>query len=179
MTQAVTRIAVVLAGVLLSGCGYSLAGRGNFLPDYIKVISIADFVNQSSAANVDVVVTKAVREEFQSRGGRYRIVVEEANADASVVGTILDVKPVPSSFTTQGQASKYRVTVVAKVEFIDRHENKPLWSNPSVQFTEEYDVTTSLTSNDINAFFGQNANAMERLAKSFARTIVTSILENF
>lgn len=169
----------LIALTMLSSCGYSLAGRGNFLPDYIKVIAIADFVNQSSAGNVDVAVTKAVREEFQSRGGRYRILSEEAGADASVVGTILDVKLAPASFTAQGQASKYTVTVVAKVEFVDRHENKTLWSNPAVQFREDYDVTTSLTSNDVNAFFGQNVNAMDRLAKDFARSIVASILENF
>ena len=177
--RAAACLPVLFASLFVASCGYSLAGRGNFLPDYIKVIAIPDFVNQSSAANVDVAVTKAVREEFQGRSSRYRIVVEEAGADASVVGTILDVKPVPSSFTAQGQASKYTVIVVAKIEFVDRHENKTLWSNPALQFREDYDVTTALTSNDVNAFFGQNVNAMDRLAKSFARTIITSILENF
>lgn len=170
---------VLIALAIASGCGYSLAGRGNFLPDYIKVIAIPDFVNQSSTGNVDVAVTKAVREEFQGRGGRYRIVVDDTGADASVVGTILDVRLAPASFSAQGQASRYTVTVTAKVEFIDRHENKTLWSNPAVQFREDYDVTTSLTSNDVNAFFGQNLNAMDRLAKSFARSMVASILENF
>ena len=57
--------------------------------------------------------------------------------------------------------------------------NKTLWSNPALQFREDYDVTTGLTSNDVNAFFGQNVNAMDRLAKAFARQIITSILENF
>ena len=170
---------VLIALAIASGCGYSLAGRGNFLPDYIKVIAIPDFVNQSTAANIDVAVTKAAREEFQSRGGRYRIVVDEANADASLVGTILSVTPTPASFSAQGQASRYRISVIAKVEFVDRHENKTIWSNPAMQFSEEYDVTTSLTANDVNAFFGQDANAMQRLAKSFARSLIASILENF
>jgi len=169
----------VILLAIVSGCGYSLAGRGNFLPDYIKIIAIPDFVNQSSLANADVAITKAVREEFQGRGGRYRIVVDEGGADASVVGTVLDVKLAPASFTAQGQASKYTVIVTAKIEFIDRHENKTLWSNPALQFREDYDVTTGLTSNDVNAFFGQNVNAMDRLAKAFARQIITSILENF
>ena len=173
-------LSALVALTIASGCGYSLAGRGNFLPDYIKTIAIPDFVNQSPAANIDIVVTKAVREEFQSRGGRYRIVVEDTNADASLIGSIMSVTLAPSSFSAQGQASQYRVTVVAKVEFVDRHENnKALWSNPALQFSELYDVTTSLTSNDVNAFFGQNVNAMDRLAKSFARTVITSILENF
>jgi hypothetical protein len=46
-------------------------------------------------------------------------------------------------------------------------------------FTEQYDVTTTQTATDPNAFLGQNANAMERLASEFARTIVSAILESF
>ena len=48
-----------------------------------------------------------------------------------------------------------------------------------MQFRDEYEVTTSLTANDPGAFFGQDRNALDRLAKSFAKSIVTSILENF
>ena len=167
----------LLAGAV-AGCGYSLSGRGAFLPDYIKVIAVPDFVNQSPVGTVDTVVTKAVREEFQGRG-RYRIVPEDTNADAVVSGTILGVRLELRSVTSTGQASRYAVTVIAKVEFIDHKTNKPLWSNPAVTSVEEYDVTTSLTSNDPGAFFGQNVNALDRLAKTFARSIVSSILENF
>ena len=51
--------------------------------------------------------------------------------------------------------------------------------NRSVQFSEPYDVSTSTTANDPTASFGQNQIALERLAKNFAQSIVTSILESF
>lgn len=54
-----------------------------------------------------------------------------------------------------------------------------LWANPSLAFSEQYDVTTTQTALDPNAFLGQNVNAMERLASEFARTVVSAILESF
>ena len=70
--------------------------------------------------------------------------------------------------------------MTAKIEFKDVKADKVLWSNPSLQFREEYDVTNSATaSTDASAFFGQNVNALDRLATEFARTIVSAILEAF
>ena len=58
--------------------------------------------------------------------------------------------------------------------------DKVLWSNPSMQVRDEYDVTTGdVAANDLAALFSQDQNALERLAKNFARSIVTSILEAF
>ncbi|SVE39014.1 uncharacterized protein METZ01_LOCUS491868, partial [marine metagenome] len=37
---------VVVLGVMSSGCGYALAGRGSFLPDYIETIGVPMFGNQ-------------------------------------------------------------------------------------------------------------------------------------
>ena len=34
--------------LLQAGCGYSLAGRGSFLPAYIKTIGVPQFTNQTS-----------------------------------------------------------------------------------------------------------------------------------
>jgi hypothetical protein len=68
---------------------------------------------------------------------------------------------------------------VVRVEFRDLKTDKILWSNPGMQFTEQYDVTTVTTGLDANAFLGQDANALERLATEFARALVSAILEAF
>ena len=54
-----------------------------------------------------------------------------------------------------------------------------LWANPSLQFRDEYDVNANVAGADAAAFFRQDANALERLSKNFARSVVTSILEAF
>lgn len=173
------RVAWLAAGVAVAAsCGYSLSGRGNFLPDYVKIIGIPPFTNQSSLGDIDRVLTDAVQREFESRG-RYKILPESTGVDALLVATITSVTLTPTAFTGARQASANSVTVTAKVEFTDTHTNKVLWSNPAVRFSEEYQVSTSQTANDPAAFFGNDANALERLAKDFARSVVTSILEAF
>ena len=47
-----------------------------------------------------------------------------------------------------------------------------------MQFREEYDVSTTARDRP-NAFLGQDANALERLATEFARAVVSAILEAF
>ena len=39
---------IILATLSSSGCGYALAGRGAFLPDYIKTIGIPAFANRTT-----------------------------------------------------------------------------------------------------------------------------------
>ena len=59
-------------------------------------------------------------------------------------------------------------------------ENKVLWENPSLMFRQEYEATERPASViDPAAFFGQDANALDRMSTEFARTIVSAILEAF
>ena len=74
----------------------------------------------------------------------------------------------PAAFTSERQASRYVLTLTARIEFKDVKANKVLWSNPAMQFREEFDVDTDVARP--SAFFGQDANALERVATEFART---------
>ena len=164
----------------MSGCGYALAGRGSFLPDTIKVIGVPAFTNRTTVFNLETVVTQKVRSEFIGRG-RYKILPETNDVDAILTGDILSASLAPVSFSTQQLASRYALTVSARIELRDVRENKVLWENPSLVFRQEYEPQTGGAANqtDVSAFFGQDANALERMSSDFARTIVSSILEAF
>jgi hypothetical protein len=72
------------------------------------------------------------------------------------------------------------VSLVVAVEFRDQtNNNEVIWANPSMTFRDEFDVPSSASGIDPTAAFRQDVNAVDRLAKSFARTAVTSILEAF
>ena len=173
------RLALVLLCMLtLSGCGYSLAGRGSFLPDYIKTIGIPTFVNHTTVFNIETQLTQKVRSEFIGRG-RYRIVPDAAGVDALLNGDITSVAIVPISFSAGQLASRYAIVMAARVELRDTKENKVLWENPSLIFRQEFDAQTGQTTLDPAAFFGQDANAMDRITTDFSRTIVSAILEAF
>lgn len=169
---------VILAAAMLAGCGYTLAGRGSYLPSYIHRIGLPQFANETSIIDVDRRITDHVRAELAGRG-KYTIVPDTTGVDALLSGDILSVTLTPAAFNAENQATRYALTLTAKVEFKDMKANKVIWSNPSMQYREEFDVTTANSGADVQAFLGQDVNAIERVATEFARAVVSAILEAF
>ena len=172
------KIVLLLVAVLAhSGCGYSLAGKGSFLPAYIKRIGVPMFTNNTSVFDLDRQVTERVRTEFIGRG-KYTIVPEATGVDGLLTGVISSVTLTPVAFNAAQQATRYALTLSASVEFKDMRANKVLWANPSMQYREEFalDPTSAV---DLNTFLGQDVDARQRMANEFARSLVSSILEAF
>lgn len=173
---------MVAAALVSSGCGYALAGRGVFLPDYIKTIGIPAFANVTSYFDIAQIVTNKVRTEFIARG-HYRVVPEATGADAVLVGSITGLSIVPAAFSSGQQASRYSITVTANIELRDAAKKTVLWSNPAVIIREDYDATGTVSSTnavvDPSAFFNQETDAVERVSTEFGRTVVSAILEAF
>src|SRR5262245_39450400 len=171
-------VALVLAVTVQSGCGYSLAGRGSFLPAYIKRIGIPLFTNATTVFDLDRRVTDKVRAEFIGRG-KWTIVPDQTGVDGLLIGTISSVSLTPVAFNSQQQATRYALGMTGSVEFKDMQTNKVLWTNPAMSYREEFDVPSSSNTLDVTAFFGQDVNALDRLSNEFARALVSAILEAF
>lgn len=167
------------AGLALAGCGYSLAGRGSFLPGYIQSIGIPMFENRTPYITVEQVFTEKVRIEFQSRG-RYTVLPTAEGADGVVRGEVMGISATPAGFTDAQLATRYRFTVVVSVSLYDTQAQKTLWENPALSFSDEYELASraSLTL-DAAAFLDQERAAIDRLSTDFARSVVSAILEAF
>ncbi len=173
-----TFIALAMA-LVSSGCGYSLAGRGSFLPDYIRVVGIPPLVNNSTFFQVEQILTEKIRTEFIGRG-RYAVVPNAEGADAIVTGAVTSINVQPVGFTEQQLASRYVFTLTMRVEFTDVRTTKVLWANQSLAFREEYELTTrSNTALEGATFLSQERNSFDRIADDVARTVVTAIVEAF
>ena len=161
------------------GCGYALAGRGSFLPDYIQVVGIPPFENRSSFSQVEQVLTDKVRTEFIGRG-KYRVVPETAGADAVLNAEIISITLSPVALTSTQLASRYQFVLTMKVDFVDARINKSLWANDALSFTGEYDLATTAgaTLNTSN-FADEQRSAFDRISTDVARTVVTAIVEAF
>ena len=170
--------AVAMAVLAQSGCGYSLAGRGSFLPAYIKRIGIPLFSNATTVFDLDRRVTDKVRAEFIGRG-KWTIVPDQAGVDGLLSGTITGVTLTPVAFNQQQQATRYALSMTGSVEFKDLQTNKVLWSNPGMSYREEFDVPATTDTLDPQTYFGQDANALDRLSNEFARALVSALLEAF
>lgn len=177
------RSTVVLALLLcLSGCGYALAGRGSSLPATIQSVGIPLFGNATPVFELEQLLTERVRMEFLSRG-KYRVMPDATGTDAALTGEITSVTISATSYNSQQLASRYAFSMTVKVEFRDLKTNRVLYENPALSFREEYEVAAATSGTganpDASAFLGQNADAKERMATEFARSVVASILEAF
>jgi hypothetical protein len=168
-----------LVAYVASGCGYALAGRGSFLPDYIRVVGIPPWENRSSFSQVEQVLTEKVRTEFIGRG-KYTVVPEASGPDAVLAGEILAISVQPVGFNEQQLASRYLFTWTMKVAFTDARTNEVLWSNDALTFRGEYELSTRGDLATLGAaFVDQERSSVDRIATDVARTVVTSILEAF
>jgi len=170
---------VLVAAVASASCGYTLAGRGTFMPETIQTIGIPDFGNRTPYLQVEQVLTQRVRSEFIGRG-RYKVLSQATGVDAVLNAEISSVSITPASFNEEQQASRYVISVVVSAKLVESGTEKTLWENPSQTFREEYAITSGGTGPlDPAAFFGQGSNAVDRMATDFARSLVSAILEAF
>jgi hypothetical protein len=58
-------------------------------------------------------------------------------------------------------------------------QQKTLWENPALNFSDEYELTSNISGGDASAFLGQERAAVDRMSTDFARTVVSAILEAF
>jgi hypothetical protein len=173
------KLFVLLVIVALPGCGYSLAGRGSFLPAYIQTVGIPQLLNRTTFYDVEQILTEKVRAEFIGRG-KYRITPDTTGVDAVLTGEVLGIYVQPVGFTDQQLASRYQFTLQMKVSFTDARTGQELWSNEALTFREEYELTTrGSTALEGAAFLDQERSAFDRIATDIARTVVTAILEAF
>lgn len=177
------QILVALGAVGASACGYSLAGRGSFLPDYIRIIGIPLFLNRTPFVTVEQLFTEKVRIEFQSRG-RYTVEPTATGVDGVVRGEIVGISAAPAGFTDAQLATRYRFTIVMSVKFDDLAQKRTLWENSALSFSDEYELQSRLSLGsgaglDAAAFLEQERAVMDRLSTDFARSVVSSILEAF
>lgn len=154
-------------------CGYTLVGRGAFLPEYIQTVAIPTFVNRTPIFEVEIRLTDAVATEFIGRGN-FRVIGDATDADAVLRGEITGFNSRPVQLDVQDQARQYQITITAAVTFTDLVQNEVLFTNNSFLFRGDY-----LLQEEPGAFFDISNIAIDLIAEEFARSVVSSILEGF
>ncbi len=173
--------AIGAVALTLSGCGYHVAGHGNSLPKSIHVIAVPAIENKTSSYRIEQKLTAATIHEFLTKT-TYHVVSEAGAGDAVLQGKVLSVEIVPLLFnntTTQSgaqtaQATTMLVTMKCEVTFTDRLTQKILYHNDSFVFRNEYELST-----DVRSFFQEGDPAVDRMARDFASTLVTTVTENY
>ena len=173
--------APILAGLLaLSACGYHVAGRADLVPKEIKTIAVPAFANITTRYKLTDRLPQAIAHEFISRT-RYRMVPDPNAADAILRGTVVSYHAFPTIFDAgdtnrpgTGRASGVEMHVLLQVSLVERATGKVLFTLPSFDVRERYQIST-----DPAAYFEESDAALNRVSQQVARQVVTAILENF
>jgi hypothetical protein len=175
-----SRGAALLGLLLLAGCGYSLVGRGVTTDPSIKRVGVPLFKDRTGKLGLDQKVTQRVTEELLRRG-KFDVVPQATGVDALVDGEIIAYIVTPIGFGDVGspvgnqtQASRYAVSVSARIRYAKTGAAEPIWQSENFSFRDEYDVGD----NPAN-FYDREEQAMDRLATSFAKNLVAAMLEAF
>jgi hypothetical protein len=169
----------LLALGLVTGCGYSLVGRGSNLPADVRRVFVEPLENQTPRSQVEQFLTRAIADELVTRG-RFTLAGSAAEADAVLSGTVVGFTTTPVTFDAGGRATEYEVAITARMAFKrtdtdDDPDNDPvLWSNDRYLFRESYPVEVSEAE-----YFDREDLAIEDAAGRFAETMVSDLLEGF
>jgi Lipopolysaccharide-assembly len=161
----------------LMGCGYALVGKGITSDPSIKRIGVPLFKDRTGKPGLDQKITLRVIEELLKRG-RFTVVQDATGVDALVEGEILSYTTIPIGFSTpessQTQATRYAISVTARVIYHKVGQKEPIWQHEGFSFRDEYDVGV-----DPGSFFDREEQTVDRIAQSFGRNLVATMLEAF
>ena len=163
----------LILAMLLSGCGYHAVGSATHIPANVRTLAVPVFATRAQQFHTEFAFTKAVVSELNART-RYRVLNDNADADATLKGTILSETASPLTYdSSSGQTSSYLITITAGVVLTAR-DGRTLYRNNALLFREQYQSTQ-----DLFGFIQEDGPAVQRVARDFAQTVVSNMLESF
>jgi hypothetical protein len=142
----------------------------NQLPSRIKTVAVPSFQNNALRYKIGSRFTEAVVDELIHRGRGLRVQGEREGADAVIEGVIKSFNYGGVLLDDKGRARIFEVTIEAAVTVRDQTENRVLYDNQNFVFRGEYEFA-----NDPRNFFSEEDPAVQRMARNFAESIVSTL----
>jgi hypothetical protein len=143
----------------------------NQLPKHIKTVAVPAFQNQALRYKIESRFTDAVVNELIHRGRGLRVQGSREGADAVIEGIIKSFSYGGVLLDDAGRARIFEVTIVAAVTVRDQTENRVLYDNQNFVFRGEFEFA-----NDPRNFFNEEDPAVQRMARNFAESIVSTLI---
>jgi len=144
----------------------------NQLPSRIKTVAVPAFQMgpQALRYRIGSRFTEAVVNELVHRGRGLRVQGEREGADAVIEGYIKSFSYGGVLLDDKGRARIFEVTIEVAVTVRDQTENRVLYDNQNFVFRGEYEFA-----NDPRNFFNEEDPAVQRMARNFAESIVSTL----
>jgi outer membrane lipopolysaccharide assembly protein LptE/RlpB len=137
------------------------------MPSYIKTVAVPAFQNNALRFKIEHRFTEAVMNGL-------RVQSEREGADAVIDGVVKSFGFSGVLLDDKGRARIFEVTITAAVTVRDQHENRVLYDNQNFVFRGEFEFA-----NDPRNFFNEEDPAVQRMARSFAESIVSTLVNGF
>lgn len=144
------------------------------LPGNIKTVAVPAFQNDARRYRVETRFTEAVMNEIIRRGKGLRVQSETEGADVVIDGVVKDFGFYGVLLDSRGRSRIFEVRVVAAVTVRDTANNRVLYDNQHYEFRGEFEFTS-----DPRTFFNEEDPAVRRLARSFAESLVATLVDGF
>ena len=168
---------VALVGALVFVSGFTECYKPvtkNQLPTRIRTVAVPAFQNQALRYKLDHRFTEAVINEVVRRGRGLRVQGEREGADAVIDGVIKSFNFSGVLLDERGRARIFEVTITASVTVRDQVENRVIYDNQNYVFRGEFEFA-----NDPRSFFNEEDPAVQRMARSFAEAVVSTLVNGF
>jgi hypothetical protein len=142
----------------------------NQLPSRIKTVAVPAFQNNALRYKIESRFTEAVVNELIHRGRGLRVQGQREGADAVIEGVIKSFSYSGVLLDDKGRARIFEVTIEAAVTVRDQTANRVLYDNQNFVFRGEYEFA-----NDPRNFFNEEDPAVQRMARNFAESIVSTL----
>jgi hypothetical protein len=146
------------------------------LPKNIRKIAVPAFQFEPRGIRyrVESRFTDAVSREIIRRGRGIEVQGTRDGADAVIEGNIRDFNFSGVLLNREGRSRVYEVTITAAVTIRDLRSNQIIFDNQNLIFRDSYEF-----SEDPRSFFNEEDPAVERMARAFAESVVSTIVNGF
>ena len=168
---------IILGGAMLFASGFGECYKPvtkSQLPSHIKTVAVPAFQNLALRYKIEHRFTEAVMNELIHRGHGLKVQSEREGADAVIDGVVKSFGFSGVLLDDKGRARIFEVTITAAVTVRDQHENRVLYDNQNFVFRGEFEFA-----NDPRNFFNEEDPAVMRIARSFAESIVSTLVNGF
>ncbi|MGD8542140.1 MAG: LptE family protein [Desulfobacteraceae bacterium] len=160
---------VLLAGVVIAGCGYGFQGAGS-LPGDAQTVFVQLLTNRTSETGMENVFTGALIEELT----RNQQAAGEDRADARLSGEIVSISTDTIARTGATTSVERRVRTTLNLELTDR-AGEVIWKARNISASEAFPVDS-----DSQAITDQNQReALTRLAQRVAESVYSRMTDDF
>ena len=144
------------------------------LPEYIHTVAVPAFENQALRYKIESRFTDAVANEIIHRGHGLRVQSGREGADAVVDGVVKSFNFSGVLLDERGRSRVFEVTIVAAITVRDQVQNRVLYDNQNYVFRGEFEFA-----NDPRTFFNEEDPAVQRIARNFAESLVSTLVNGF